>query len=176
MLERGAPMADTFTVLGRIVLTREPGHGPDREPQCRVHVGFDVAFHKVSVCLLSYTVGFRRSDDLPRFRPSSLPSFLAGVGAKSLFNTSQLCCSHFSEFNTVPHAPIYIAPNVCVDVCAVLFFITARWWYDVSVLKSTMLRGAIRAGAQEETRYDGLFLDDCGEHEAHSLKVMSNMC
>ncbi len=47
MLERGAPMADTFTVLGRIVLTREPGYGPDREPRCRVQIGFDVAFHKV---------------------------------------------------------------------------------------------------------------------------------
>lgn len=40
-------MADTFTVLGRVVLTREPGQGPDREPRCRVHIGFDVAFHKV---------------------------------------------------------------------------------------------------------------------------------
>lgn len=50
-------MADTFTVLGRVVLTREPGQGPDREPRCRVHIGFDVAFHKVSKLLKLFLAG-----------------------------------------------------------------------------------------------------------------------
>lgn len=46
-----APMADHFTILGRVLLMREPpcrGSNGTEEPRCRVVVGFDVAFHKVS--------------------------------------------------------------------------------------------------------------------------------
>ena len=45
-MERGAPLADHFTILGRVVVTREPA-GRDGEPRCRLLIGFDVAFHKV---------------------------------------------------------------------------------------------------------------------------------
>ncbi|CAM9408655.1 unnamed protein product [Scytosiphon promiscuus] len=41
----GAPMADHFTILGRVVLARRPP-SRDGEPRCRVCIGFDVAFHK----------------------------------------------------------------------------------------------------------------------------------
>lgn len=44
-------MADHFTILGRVLLMREPpspGSNGTEEPRCRIVVGFDVAFHKVS--------------------------------------------------------------------------------------------------------------------------------
>lgn len=46
MMGGGAPLADHFTILGRVVLARQPP-GQDGEPRCRVCIDFEVAFHKV---------------------------------------------------------------------------------------------------------------------------------
>lgn len=56
-MERGAPLADHFTILGRVAMIREPQHRDAdgrEEPRCRLVIGFDVAFHKVRVARESW--------------------------------------------------------------------------------------------------------------------------
>lgn len=63
---RGVPLADHFTILGRVVLTREPSD-PEGEPHCRLHIGFNVAFHKViNTCQVRGCV----HHEIPRAQPT----------------------------------------------------------------------------------------------------------
>lgn len=46
-----APLADYFTILGRVVLSRQPplkASDGAFQPWCRLQISFDVVFHKVS--------------------------------------------------------------------------------------------------------------------------------
>lgn len=140
-------MADTFTVLGRIVLTREPGYGPDREPRCRVEIGFDVAFHKVKRVVL-YTAPWVPGR-VATFPVSDPQAFLFGV----ICRQSEIAMKHVSA--NVPEPRYSCTFNIHSHSAATPFLCLPKHrlmgvWS--SLLKSTMLRGAIRAGAQEETR------------------------
>lgn len=153
-MERGAPLADHFTILGRVVLAREP-QGPDREPRCRVRIGFDVAFHKVPIVLFVFwflncfvrvavlvviflePMGCRVLDSRgePRHKTTIISPTL--VGAFGVDFLPGYALSH-----TLP----VVTRTVCCchdSTCLCPPFYTR---------KSTMLRGAIRSGAQEETR------------------------
>lgn len=85
-------MADTFTVLGRVVLTRDPGQGPDREPRCRVHIGFDVAFHKVQreACL---SWGWSLPGQVPIHRPKRTGSGVFVLYRAANIATDDQCCA-----------------------------------------------------------------------------------
>lgn len=167
-MERGAPMADHFTILGKIVATREP---PRRggEPQCRILIGFKVAFHKVStnvqtqsstekipcksvrsctrVCLTSLMF---TSSAAPR--AMSLPLDSIEILTRSS-DTTEL----HRRGSVQPYTNVDMQKR-CSSVLSVVFSLyplkitIAFNRLSICCLKSTMLRGAIRSGAADESR------------------------